>query len=231
MLSGFSSPFQAGRAKPPVVASGTGGSILFAGISSSSNLSVANDVDLRFGTGDFTIEWWQYQTDSNSAPRPFSIGTYSTASIAVSIENGTFYFWAGGANNMGTVSLKNAWHHIALTRSGTSVRAFIDGTQLGTTKSISTDFNNTTNLLRIGNETSATTNAAFGGNITNFHWVKGTAKYTSNFTPSTTPLTAIANSKLLLKATDSGSLVTDSSGVGKTVTNNSVTWDSKTPFA
>lgn len=230
MLGGFSSPFKAGRAKASVAApSGTGGSMLFAG-TTSSNLSIPNDVDLRFGTGDFTIEWWQWQTDNNAAPRIFSIGTYPTASIGVSIEGGTLYFWAGGANSIGTVSLKNAWHHVAITRNGTSLRVFIDGTQLGTTKTSSTNFSNTTTALRIGNETTTSALASFGGYITNFHWVKGTAKYTANFTPSTTPLTAGANSKLLLKATDSGSLVTDSSGVGKTVTNNSVTWNSKTPF-
>lgn len=229
MFSGFSSPFKAGRVKAPAVSSGTGGSMLLAG-TASSYLTIANDADFRFGTGDFTIEWWQYQTDNNSAPRPFSIGTYSTATIAVSIESGTFYFWNGGARNMGAVSLKNAWHHIAVSRSGTSTRIFIDGVQKGGTLTDSTNYNNTTSTLRIGNESSASTGAGFGGNITNFHWVKGTAKYTANFTPSTTPLTADANSKLLLKATDSAGLLTDSSGLGKTVSNNNVTWDSKTPF-
>ena len=29
--------------------------------------------DFNFGTGDFTIEWFQYQTDSNSYPRIFQI--------------------------------------------------------------------------------------------------------------------------------------------------------------
>lgn len=229
MFSAFSSPFKAGRAKAPVVTVSSGGSMLLAG-TASSYLTIANDADLRFGTGDFTIEWWQYQTDNNSAPRAFSIGTYSTASIAVSIEGGTFYYWNGSPRNMGTVSLKNAWHHIAVSRSGTSTRVFIDGTQKGSTLVDSTDYNNTTQTLRIGNESSASTGAGFGGNITNFHWVKGTAKYTSNFTPSTTPLTAVANSKLLLKATNSAGLLTDSSGLGKTVSNNNVTWDSKTPF-
>lgn len=229
MFSGFSSPFKAGRAKAPVVPVTNGGSMLLAG-TASSYLTIANDADLRFGTGDFTIEWWQYQTDSNSAPRPFSIGTYPSASIAVSIESGTFYFWNGGARNMGAVSLKNAWHHIAVTRSGTSTRIFIDGVQKGSTLVDSNNYNDTTSTLRIGNESSASTGAGFGGNITNFHWVKGTAKYTANFTPSTTPLTAVSNSKLLLRATDSGSLLTDSSGLGKTVSNNNVTWSSSTPF-
>ncbi len=230
MLSSFSAVFKAGRQKPPAAApSGTGGSMFFSN-STTSNLLIANDADLRFGTGDFTIEWWQYQTDSNSAPRIFSIGTYNTASIAVSIEGSTFYFWGSGATSMGSVSLKNAWHHVAVTRSGTSLRVFIDGTQLGTTRTNSTNFNNTTQSLRLGNETVASVGATYGGYLTNFHWIKGTAKYTTNFTPSTTPLTTDANSKLLLKATDSATVATDSSVLGKTVTNNNVAWNSRTPF-
>jgi hypothetical protein len=39
--------------------------------------------------------------------------------------------------------------------------------------------------------------AAFAGHISNFRVVNGTAVYTSNFTPSTSPLTAIANTTLL----------------------------------
>lgn len=228
MFNSFSSTFGAGRQKPPATPS-TGGSILLAG-TASSYLSIPNDADFRFGTGDFTIEWWQYQTDSHPAPRPFSIGVYPSATIAVSIESGTFYYWNGAARNMGAVSLKNAWHHIAVSRSGTSTRIFVDGVQKGSTLVDSVNYNNTTQVLRIGNESSASTNAGFGGYITNFHWVKGTAKYTANFTPSTTPLTSGANSKFLLLATDNGSAFTDSSGLGKTVTNNSTTWDPKTPF-
>lgn len=210
--------------------SSKGGSLLFAG-TASSNLSIANDVDLRLGTGDFTIEWWQYQTDTNSAPRPFAMGTYPSSTIGVSLEGGIFYFWNGSSPvNMGSTPSKNAWHHIAIARSGTSLKVFVDGTQLGTTQTNSTNFSDATNLLRIGNETSTSLGAAFGGKITNFHWVKGTAKYTSNFTPSTSPLSTVANTKILLKATDSGSATTDSSASPKTVTNNSVTWDSSNPF-
>ena len=53
----------------------------------------------NFGTGDFTIEWFQYQTDSNSFPRVFwySNGT-SAVYWGVSIEGGTFYFWNASFN-------------------------------------------------------------------------------------------------------------------------------------
>ena len=48
---------------------------------STSNLSLTNEVDFRMGTGDFTIEWFQYRTDNNTFPRLFQIGDYPTTSI------------------------------------------------------------------------------------------------------------------------------------------------------
>jgi hypothetical protein len=208
------------------------GSLLFTG-TSSSYLTVTNDEDFRFGTGDFTIEWWQYQTDSNANPRIFSMGTYPTASIGVSIEGGTFYFWINGSpNSLGSAgTYKNVYTHFAIVRSGTTIKVFKNGTQLGSNITSSYDFNDSTNDLRIGNEQSITSSSAFGGNIKGFHWVKGTALYSSTFTPNYNSITPHANSKLLLNVANSAGLVTDSSGLNKTVTNTGVTFSTIThPF-
>jgi hypothetical protein len=56
-----------------------------------SYLSIPNTNEFDFGTGDFTIEWYQYQTDSNPFPRIFQVGNYPTISIGVSIEGGSFF--------------------------------------------------------------------------------------------------------------------------------------------
>uniref|UniRef100_A0A6C0DEW5 Uncharacterized protein n=1 Tax=viral metagenome TaxID=1070528 RepID=A0A6C0DEW5_9ZZZZ len=63
---------------------------------STSYLSVPS-TNLSFGTGDYTIEWWQYQTDSNPFPRIFQIGDYPSTQIGVSIEGGTFLFWSNSS--------------------------------------------------------------------------------------------------------------------------------------
>jgi hypothetical protein len=219
------------RPTPPA----SGGSLLFTA-ASSSGIRIPNDVDFQLGTGNFTIEWFQYQlTGSGTNQRIFSIGSYPTTSIAISQEGSdtskTFYAWLSGANAIASgLNLTNAWIHFAITRSGTSLRVFRNGTQIGTTLSNSTNFNNNTQAFQIGNETTQSVGAAFNGYITNFHWVKGTALYTANFSRPTAPITPVANTRLLLKATTSGTALTDSSGKGKVATPTGVAWNSLSPF-
>ena len=230
----FSPTVMQGNNKVFVPSSGitTVGSMSFTG-TSTSNLSVGNDIDFRFRTGDFTIEWFQYMTSIGTFPRIFAMGTYSSQTIGVSIEGGTFYFWTSTANSFGSVSsgLLNTWNHFAISRAGTSLRVFRNGSQLGSTLTNSTDFNDTTNNLRIGNETSTSTGAAYQGYLTNFRWIKGTAVYTSNFPTPTSTLQPINNTKLLLAVTSEAGVSTDSSASPKTVTNSNVTFISSKPFA
>jgi hypothetical protein len=221
--------------RPSAPKPSVGGSLLFDG-TASSNLSVPNDIDFRSASGEnFTIEWFQYATTpGNSFPRIFSIGSYAAQSIAVSQEgtdtSRTFYAWISAFNIIeSNQNYLNTWVYFALCRQGTNFRVFKNGTLIGTITN-STNFNDTTNALRIGNETSPSAGAAFKGYITNFRWTKGVALYTSPFTRPSAPLTASANTSLLLLATSNATASTDSSGKNKTVTNNSVTWNALTPF-
>ena len=207
-----------------------GGSIAFNG-TAASYLSVTPDADLQFGSGSFTVEWWQYQTDNNSFPRVFQSGDFPNIEFGVSIEGGTLYVWVGGTNqiNRSVGTFKNQWVHFAVTRDSNLVRIFKYGVQLLSAASSSANLV-PTSTMRIGNSTTVADISAFGGFITNFHFVKGVAKYTTNFTPPTSPLPALPSSSLLLLATSSGSLATDSSGKNKTVVNTGTTWTSSTPF-
>ena len=229
----YGRPPKAPVPQPPP--SGTGGSLRFTS-SSTSGLTIPNDVDFQIGTGNFTIEWFQYQlSGSGTNQRIFSIGSYPSASIAVSQEGSdssrSFYAWISGANLIASSqNFLNTWVHIAICRSGTSLRVFRNGVQIGTTLTNSTNFNNTTNTLKIGNESTTSAGGAFNGYITNFHWVKGTALYTGNFSRPTAPITPVANTRLLLLATASGTAFTDSSGKGKVATPVGVAWNSLTPF-
>ena len=70
--------------------------------------------------------------------------------------------------------------------------------------------------LTISNESTPTNNAAFGGYIAYFTWVKGTALYTSDFTVSNTYPSITNNYVLLLTSSSS------SGTLGNTVVNNNV---------
>jgi VCBS repeat-containing protein len=213
---------------PTVAHANTGGSMSFAG-TASSFLSINSDTDLQFGTGDFTIEWWQFQTDTNSWPRVFSMGNYPAA-IGVSIEGGSFYYWNGNARYIANLTgYKNTWSHFAIARQGTTLRVFRDGTQIGSNLTDSTNYLPTSALV-IGNELTKSVGAAFGGRITNFHWLKGTAKYTSSFTAPQSPIVAQTGSNLLLNSSASATFASDSSGKSKAVSNTGVTWSADTPY-
>jgi len=147
---------------------------------------------------DFTIEWFGYQTNLTSFPRVFTIDDYPNIDLGVSIESGTFYFWAdNGANfrySSAGASTINTWYHFAVVRSNGSTRIYRNGSQLGTTVTASYNITNPANLpLIIGNTQTYATNASYKGYITNFRWVKGLAVYTGSFTVPTSELTLIAS--------------------------------------
>ena len=150
--------------------------------------------DWAMGTGDFTIEWFQYQTTTAGFQRVFTVDDFPSIDIGVSVESATFYYWANDAfrYNASSASTVNTWQHWAVVRQSGVTKVYRNGTQLGSQITDSNNINNTTDLLTIGNENTASTSAAFVGYITNFRWVKGLAVYTGNFTVPTSALTATA---------------------------------------
>jgi len=182
---------------------------------------------------DFTIEWWMKCDNWNTHPRPYSLGSFNTGAInAVSIENaGThIYWWQNGPFRIdSTITQSTAWHHYAICRDNGTVRMFVDGVVKGTPFTLDSTMDATGKLLYIGSDLSDS-GAYVSGLITNFRWTTK-ALYTSGFTPSATPLTALPETKLLLLATDNTNKLLDSSAAPKTVTDhNSVTWSADDPF-
>lgn len=85
----------------------------------------------------------------------------------------------------------NVWTHVALTRSGTTVTGYINGVAVGS----GTFTPRTVSTLSIGRF--GGTPLWFNGTISNLRVVVGSVLYSSNFTPSTTPLTSVTNTSLL----------------------------------
>lgn len=202
---------------PPV-----GGAIVFAGVGQ--EFSYPGDADWAPGVSDFTIEWYQYQTETSPFPRIFSVGGWPTASIGVSVENTTFYLWLNGAGIFAhPITPLNGWHHYAVTRQNGTAKLWQDGALL-TSAAAPANITNTTTGLLFGNEVPGEGIAAFTGKLSNFRWVNGTALYT---TPFTNPgaLSAVPGCVLLLNTASALSAYQDSSGQGHVAVNSGTTWE------
>lgn len=174
-------------------------------------LTVPDNAAFDLGSGDFTVEAWLYITSGNTSGAgwlsQWSTGTTQGWYFGTSSSPTSNIFLFGYTTNGSTVNVissgydvtttLNQWVHFAVSKSGTSVRLFVNGTQQGSTGTLSgTIFNSSDNLV-IGRNGSFTSGWDLIGYMSNARLVKGTALYTSNFTPPTAPLTAITNTSLL----------------------------------
>jgi hypothetical protein len=204
---------------------------------SSQYLTVPASANYALGTEDFTIEWWQYQTGTGTGtfPRVFSVGA-TPASIAVSIESGTFYFWENGNYTFSSAltGYLNTWTHFAISRVSGQTSVYRNGTQIGSTYADTNNINDSSSTLSVGREISAF-DTYFPGYISNFRIVKGTGVYTGNFATPTKPLTAVTNTVLLLSMgatpfidTSTNTSAVTVTNVGTVTTNNAFTPFSQT---
>jgi hypothetical protein len=145
-------------------------------------LTVAADAAFQFGTGDFTVECWVY-VNSVGNTGLFTFGG-SGSGLQVNLFSGQWNLGTAGAGGSALASITTgAWQHLAVTRSGSSLRMFIDGTQIGSTLTDTTNL--TDNALKIGYY--YTPDYAMNGRVDEFRVTKGVARYTANFTAPTAP--------------------------------------------
>ena len=183
------------------------GSVGFAG---TSRLSIANSSETELGTDPFTMEAWVYKNSDSANPViaskyvSSSRSWYWSAGVSASDSNQAFYYYYGINGQSGAYSTQTGgvipvkkWTHCAVSRdSNDTIRLFIDGKHTGTINITDSNASATsTPPMELGMDSS---NAdGLDGMISNFRFVKGTALYTSDFTPPTEPLTNITNTKLL----------------------------------
>jgi surface protein len=214
------------------------GSLLFDGVDEQ-YLDVPASSDFCPRTGDFTIEWFQNQSLGDDSSRVWTIGGYPDASFGVSIEHYTqhhrvywnFVMWINTVQNFVVLGpIEGSWVHFAVCRLGGTVSVYQDGDEIMSYFS-NDDINNFSDDLLIGIDPNQPDISKFNGYITNFHFVNGTALYTSNFTRPSLPITPVPDTKLLLLASDANDAFVDSSVFNRNVQSYSgLTWSSNTPF-
>ena len=156
-------------------------------------IRVPHSEELNFGTGDFTVEMW-VSLITGTQDNDGIIAKGATGTGWQLIWNNTneilFIRTSGNASSpqmstgSNTVNKDGTWYHVAITRSGSTVRLFLNGTQVDTYTD-STSWN-TTQSLDIGANRSA--NNLMAGYIDDLRITKGVARYTANFTAPTEAL-------------------------------------------
>jgi hypothetical protein len=165
--------------------------------------------------GDFTIECWFRAGRVSGVQNFMTIGNENTGRVTFYIDGSTLKYDTYGAGGLpkfsatGTISI-NTWYHIAAVRSGGTITIYRDGTSVGTASSSGI----------VGNSTNAyfgaisDSNSDYQGHLDEIRY-SNTARYTANFTPSTTPFVNDANTLLLIHAngTDGSTFFEDDNGV------------------
>jgi hypothetical protein len=246
-------PALAGTARPSSFSpfsAGNGGSYRLDG-TTATQFMFPNSTDYNAGTNNFTIECWVYLPAALSATTElFNIGStqasagQATCRLALTTARACYFLCNNAAGtgwiNTGTSSVAvaiGAWTHIAGVRNGSNFTLYINGvSRLTYTSAVSVGYLGDSCASRLGNTPSGTTfTGATNIFITNARFVNGTAVYTAGFTPSTSPLTAITNTKILVTCQNEGaslnSVFTDYSVNAATVTpSGTPTFSGLSPF-
>jgi hypothetical protein len=151
------------------------------------------------GTGNWTAECWIYHTLRTS---PLQIicsgsgGSGSTGWLWVIGSDGSLgcsSYGTGLSTTATSVVPLNTWCHIAISCASNAVKYFINGVQSGSATNV-LSYTDTGFMVGAGSGTAY----YFNGYISNLRVIKGTALYTTAFTPPAGPLTAIAGTSVLV---------------------------------
>lgn len=152
-------------------------------------LSIGDSDDWDLGSGDFTIDCWVRLNSSSPQTTICSRVTSGSSYFYLSWEGGSLRFrdFGGTIDFSKTVTeATNTWFHLAIVRNGNDFMIFVDGVQQGTTYTSSDAMIDRGVALEIGRMSQ---NASYyiNGWIDEFRWSKGIARWTTDFTPPTSP--------------------------------------------
>jgi hypothetical protein len=219
------------------------GSILFDGTSNYCALADAtNPSPFALSTTDFTVElFFKFDTPLINTPYLFSSATTSGETFSIQLQDNQFVLTYPSASGLQTEtfgsSITDDWHHIAIVGetvlTNRLINIYLNGVLYHTTTNPSYSFTNPLLDFTIGQRSTPSLTTNFQGYISNLRFVSGLAVYISNFTIPNIPLGVIGGTdiqtELLLNVIDAGTLLTDSSGLNRTVTNYGVSYSLQHP--
>ncbi len=154
-------------------------------------LSYAASADFDF-PGDFTLEAFVYPVETGGTARVIAtrrvfnntgVGTWRWATTA-------FQELVTGANIVNYTLTTGEWNHLAITREGTTVRAFVNGALVSTAAS-SIDFTNTSQLLFGKDSDIGGAGQPVGAYLAEVRVTKGVARYAPRVVAAASQITYI----------------------------------------
>lgn len=139
-------------------------------------------------SGDITIDFWVYTTRFDASyPTPVDFAQASERGITLHLNSSTSYLCGKKVSDLTTQTLvtyaavpANAWHHIAITRQGTTLKAYTDGVLKATVTDTGA------NLTRVFIGCDQDKVEFFTGFIDEFR-ISNIVRWADNFTPPTRP--------------------------------------------
>lgn len=175
--------------------------------------TVSNN-DFGFSNFDWTVEGWFYPTTSvgDRILIDMRAGADTDDAVALFVDaSNQPYVFVSGATQIQSASAMtlNAWNHVAVARSGSDTKLFLNGTQVGSTWTDSTDY---------GSAKPVTVGAKYDGSANYFEGYadevrisKEVARYSANFVAPLSAFTSDINTGLLLHfdGDDSSNVIVD----------------------
>jgi len=158
----------------------SGASGAFNGADSSLLISAGG---MEISVADFTVECWIYTTDG-AGYRPIISMVPGTYDNTFYVYDNTLTWYDGNDRCQSAPFADNVWHHAAVTRSGGTVRVFLNGVQSATTYTSTASIGD--NAFRVAADSSAYVEF-FSGYIDELRITVGVARYTASFTPPSAP--------------------------------------------
>ena len=166
-------------------------------------------------TGDFTMECWFRAANISAGYRAIVVlGNEATGRFVLYMNGsqiGCNFYGVGTYDIVSNSAIAaTTWYHITVVKNGSTQTLYLDGVSKGSVTAASSYGN--TGGYYIGNLSTLTDD--FNGHIDEVR-ISNTARYTANFTPSTTPFQNDANTLLLLHmdGTDASTVFFDDNGI------------------
>lgn len=169
-------------------------------------LTVPHSTDFLFGSGNFTIEMW-FRSLLTGSQFGTLCGVWNGSSgrsweVYIGADGHIWFYWSTGGGNYFYLTFsytyqQDTWQHLAVVRSGNTLMVFIDGVMLGSPQVLTDTFYASSEVFLIGTSDPGG-GEYYKGYLDELRIVKGTAVYTSNFTPSSSEFDNSISPSILL---------------------------------